>query len=85
MILPPAFLWPWGEFHLFLPSLYRVSHLLVHLSWVDFDLGVPQSCPLAQPLLQNSHQPRRNLTDSEHPKPESTQPNPVYEKMGHPV
>ena len=27
---------------------YRVSHLLVCRCWVDFDLGVPPSCPAAQ-------------------------------------
>ena len=26
---------------------YRVSHLLVCRCWVDFDLGVPPSCPAA--------------------------------------
>ena len=44
--------------------LYRVSHLLIDLVWVDFDLGAPPSCPSAQPLLPNSHQPRHNLADS---------------------
>ena len=43
---------------------YRVSLLLVCLGWVDFDLGVPPSCPAAQPLLPNSHQPRQNWADS---------------------
>ena len=46
-------------------SQYRVSHLLVDLGWVDFDLGVPPSCPTAQPLLPNSHQPRENWSGSE--------------------
>ena len=35
--------------------LYMVSHLLVDLDWVDLDLGIPPSCPAAQPLLSNSH------------------------------
>ena len=43
---------------------YRMSHLLVNLGLLDFDLGVPQSCPAAQPLLPNSHQPRQNRADS---------------------
>ena len=29
---------------------YRVSHLLMDLGWVDFDLGVPLTCPATQPL-----------------------------------
>ena len=45
-------------------SKYRVFHLLMHLGWVDFDLGVPPSCPAAQPLLPRSHQPRQNCADS---------------------
>ena len=28
-------------------QVYRVSHLLVDLGWVDFDLGVPPTCPAA--------------------------------------
>ena len=45
--------------------LSHLSHLLVDLGWVDFDLGVPPSCPPAQPLLRNSHQPRQNWADSD--------------------
>ena len=41
-----------------LTQVYRVSHLLVDLGWVDFDLGVPPSCSAAQPLLKNFRQPR---------------------------
>ena len=26
---------------------YRVSHLVVHLGWVDFDLDIPPCCPAA--------------------------------------
>ena len=43
---------------------YRLSHLFVDLGWVDFDLGVPLSCPGAQPLLLHTHQPRQNWADS---------------------
>ena len=43
---------------------YRVIHLVVDLGLVDFDLSVPPSCPTAQPLLPNSHQPRQNWADS---------------------
>ena len=41
-------------------KVYRVSHLLVALGWVDFDLGVPPSWPAAQLLLPNSNQPKQN-------------------------
>ena len=44
-------------------SLYRVSHLLMDLGWVDFDLGVPPSCPTVRPLLPNFPQPKQNQTD----------------------
>ena len=47
-----------------LEPTYRVPHLLLDLGWVDFDLGVPPSCPAAQPLLPNSHQPRQSRADS---------------------
>ena len=45
-------------------KLYRVSHLLVHLGWVDFHLGVPPSFPAAQPFLPNFHQQMQNQADS---------------------
>ena len=51
---------------LFYPSCwqyYKVSHLLVDLGWVEFDLGVPSSWTAAQPLLPNSARPRKNLAD----------------------
>ena len=41
--------------------LYRVSHLLVDLTVVEFDLGVPVPCSTAKPFLPNSKQPERNL------------------------
>ena len=47
---------------------YRVSHLLMDLGWVDFDLGVPLTCPATQPLLPNSHHPKPNRADSGRPK-----------------
>ena len=53
----------------FVSPLYRVSHLLVDLGWVDFYLGVPPSWPAAQPLLPNSHQPNQhNQQTAEHSK-----------------
>ena len=62
-------------------KLYRVSHLLVDLGWVDSDLGVPPSGPAAQPLLPNSHQPRQNRADTHN----SSQPNQGLQYMGRPV
>ena len=45
------------------------------LGWVDFDLGVPPSCPAGQPLLPNSHQPNQSQA-VEHSKRKSTQLRP---------
>ena len=65
--------------------LYRVSHLLIDLVWVDFDLGAPPSCPASQPLLPNSHQPRQNWADSATLKIQVNQVHEqVHEQMGHP-
>ena len=52
-----------GNFSKFvsLTMFYRVSHLHVHLRWVDFDLDGP---PAEQPLLPNSLQPRKNWAGS---------------------
>ena len=41
-------------------NVYRVSHLVIDLGLVDFDLGVPPFCPAAKPLLPNSHYPRQS-------------------------
>ena len=48
--------------HIFMTMLhvYRVAYVVANLGSVDLDLGVPPSCPTAQPLLPNSHQPRQN-------------------------
>ena len=43
---------------------YRVSHLVIALGLVDFDLSVPPFCPAANTLLPNSHQPRQSWADS---------------------
>ena len=43
--------------------LYRASHVLVDLGWVDLDFCVLPSCPAAQPLLPNSHQPKQSWAD----------------------
>ena len=52
---------------------HGVSHLLVHLGWVDFDLNVPSFFPAAYPLLPNSHQPKLNQADSGVSKSKLTQ------------
>ena len=44
--------------------IYRASHVLVDLGWVEFDFRVPPSCPVYQPPLPNSHQPTQNRADS---------------------
>ena len=61
---------------------YMVTHIFVDLGWVDFELGVPPSCPSAQPLLPNSHKPRPNWADS---GALTIQVNPVHKQIGHPV
>ena len=60
---------------------YRVIHLLMDLGWVDFDLGVPSSCPSAQPLLPNSYQPKQNWADGGTTK----NPTQVLGQMNNPV
>ena len=49
--------------------------------------AVPPSCPTAQPLLPNHHQPKQSLADGGTLKlsQNSSQPNPIHEQMGHPV
>ena len=38
--------------------------MIVDLGWVDFDLCVSPSCPVAQLLLPNSHQPTQSWAHS---------------------
>ena len=42
----------------------RVSHLLMDLGWVDFELGVPPPLPAAQPILPKPHQPKPTRADN---------------------
>ena len=56
--------------------------MVMDLGWVDFDLGVPSSCPSAQPLLPNSHQTRQKWAGS---GTNSSQPNPVHGQMNNPL
>ena len=65
-IKPPIVSLVWKEYL----SICRVSHPLVHLGWIDFDVGVHPSCPAAQPLQPNSYQPRHSWVD----KFKSTEP-----------
>ena len=62
-------------------NMYRVSHLVIDLGWVDFDMSFPPFCSAAKPLLPNSHQPRQNWADSGTITIEVNQ-NHVYDKMG---
>ena len=57
---------------------------VVDLGWVDFDFGVPYSCPFVQPLRPNSHKPRQNWADSRTPKIK-VNPSNVHQLMEHPV
>ena len=65
-------------------NMCRVSHLLSHLGWVDFDSCVPPSCPAVQPLLPNSQQPGQNWADSGTLQIQVSQTQ-VNELMGRPV
>ena len=60
-----------------------VSHLLVDMSWVDFDLGVPPSCPVVQALLPIPVRSDRIGQTVELSK--TSQPNTVHEQMEIPV
>ena len=62
---------------------YKVSHLLVHLGWVHFDLDVPPSRPgpVAYQVRPNSYQ---NWADAGTLIIE-VNPTTVHEQMGHPV
>ena len=64
-------------------AMYSVIDLLRDLGWVDFDFGVPTSCPAAQPLLPNSHS-QQNWTDGGTNKIK-VNPTQVSEQMNHPV
>ena len=64
--------------------LYRASHVLA--DWVLLTLiwDVPPSCPVAQPLLPNSHQPKQNWADSGTVKIQ-VNPTQIRQEMSHPV
>ena len=61
--------------------MYRVSHLLMDLGLVDFDLGVPPSCPATSAKFPPTKADPGRQWDTQNP----SQPNPVHEQMGHPV
>ena len=52
--------------------------------WVDFDSGIALSCPVAQPVLPASHQPRQNQADGGTVKIK-VNPTEVRQEMGLPV
>ena len=60
-------------------------HLMANLGWwLTLIWDVPPSCPAAQPLLPNSHQPKQNRADSRRVKIE-VNPTQVGQEIGHPV
>ena len=66
-----------------LVSYYQVSHVVVDLGWVDFDLRVPPFDQAAQALLPNSHQPHGRVRQrGENSK--SYKPNPGLRPLGTP-
>ena len=56
----------------------------MHLGWVDFELDIPPSCPVVQPVLPNSHQPQQNEADGGTLKFQ-VNPTQLHDQMGHPV
>ena len=58
-----SFCWHQFQTCVLVYGVYRVTHLVANLDWVDFDFYVPPSCPAARLLLPNSHQPRQNRAD----------------------
>ena len=52
--------------------------MLVDLGWVDFEVGVPPSCPAVQPLLPNSPSAKAEL-GGQWITQNSSQPNQVQE------
>jgi len=64
--------------------MYRVTHLLANLGWVDLDLGCYTLCPTAQPLLPNSHQPKQNRAEGGKAKIKINLTQ-VRQEMCHPV
>ena len=64
--------------------MYRASHVLVDLGWVDFDLGDSTILPICLATSAKFPSAQADLGrkwNSQNP----TQPNPVYKQMGHPV
>ena len=79
----------WDMFHTIRISVGSIPipqglpfHSFICPGWVGFDLGVPPSCPAAQPLLPNCNQPRQNWADSGTPKI-PVNPTQVLGQMNH--
>ena len=65
-------------------ALYRVTYLLVALGWVDFDLGVPPSCPPA--LAASAKFPSAKAESGRQWNTQNpSQQNPVHDQVEHPV
>ena len=63
-----------SSFLLLSMCFYRVTLVVAHMGWVDLDLDFPSSCPPPQPVLPNSHLPKRKVAVSGTSKSKSTQP-----------
>ena len=61
-------------------SLYRASHVLVDLGWVDFDFCVPPTCPAASAKFPSAQAESGRQRNTRNPSPR----NPVYKHMGRP-
>ena len=62
-------------------TFHRVSHLLVDLGWVDFDFGLPLSCPVASAKFPSAQAELGRQWNTQN----LSQPNQVHNQMGHPV
>ena len=70
----------WVQFGL---ALYRVSHLLVHLGWVDLDLRCSTVCPILPGLI--GIWPKRLCSWARWWNAKiKVNPTQVHEQMGHP-
>ena len=59
-----------------------MSHLLVDLGWVDYDLAVAQpSCPATSAKFPSAQAELGRQCNTQN----SSQPNPVHEQMGRPL
>ena len=45
-------------------GIYKEGHLVADLGWDELILIAPPPCPVAMPILPDSHLPQQNLADS---------------------